>query len=455
MASHRISFSVSADAKLENSIRKKVAEGILSGLSAIKEFAKRLIIFEDVNNNLTSLDGSIKNLIASIGMNDRMIGAFMNVQSAFKSAFVENMRNIYNKSDLTYEHILSSMKGMKGAPLTTFDLSEGKIKPAVGLTGNVIKAGVKAGALVAVTSVLSVLTKIMTFVENMKIIKTILSAMSNVFQVFFIPMALVVLGFLLPFLVLMANLLRSIDWKSYVSMMKKLSVEVMQFIKPLFAFLKKYLPDIIKVTTYVGMLVGALIIAPLLVIIASIDVLLAVISAIRKFIEVAGAFLKEHLIWLADLVRSFEVKAIEFFASTIQFFMELPYIIFSKFLSGIDYLVFKLPSVLSGLFQTLSQNIVQGISSVISGGFSSIGKDIGNFFAGSFQTGGVVGKTGIARVHAGETIIPAGYNSSASKSGMIINLSINVSGSHIDENVLADRIIRELEDNVASRRRWR
>jgi len=67
----------------------------------------------------------------------------------------------------------------------------------------------------------------------------------------------------------------------------------------------------------------------------------------------------------------------------------------------------------------------------------------------------VVGKTGIARVHAGETIIPAGYNSSASKSGMIINLSINVSGSHIDENVLADRIIRELEDNVASRRRWR
>jgi len=461
VAFDKLKLGVSVTEDGLNKITSSIENGIKRGMERTSSFKKLVISmpeFKEFKEGLADVSTKIGNLIKSLGVNAHVMNILSKAYSIYSDKFINRLRERYEMPTLTLKQVIGSLLGRKGNPLVTYDLQKRRVVPIAGLKGEVLRAGIstaESGLVGALTGIVGLLSIIVKFVMGMVIVRKIMKAIQQVFQVFFIPMALVVLGFLLPFLMLMSSLLKSIDWKKYVSLMMEISKVVTEILKPLFDVLKKNLPEIIKVTTYIGMFIGAMLLAPLLTIMGIIYVFVSVAKMIYSFIKWVSPYVIGFLKWIYSVMKNSYSFLVSILRGIPDFIMNLPSNLLHLLISAMDYLIFKLPSKLAGLFTNLGHDIITGISSMITGGFSSIGQDLSNFFSGKFQTGGIVGRTGIAVVHAGETIIPAGYNSSASRGGMVVNLHVEVHGSNINESVLVDRIIRELENEVASRRRWR
>ncbi|MEM0142472.1 MAG: hypothetical protein QXL94_00760 [Candidatus Parvarchaeum sp.] len=103
----------------------------------------------------------------------------------------------------------------------------------------------------------------------------------------------------------------------------------------------------------------------------------------------------------------------------------------------------------------LPQNFAKAIGNFFAhlfGGLNPVG-DISKLFAGitHLASGGVVTSSGMAIVHAGETVIPKNTNIVG---GHTFNISINNTGSTIDPKKLVDGVISEIERRVGRLQRW-
>lgn len=237
------------------------------------------------------------------------------------------------------------------------------------------------------------LSGITAIIGTLKPVQTIISAIQSVINAIFLPLGLLLMALLLPVLILLAALLRTNLYK-----------ELMSF-----------------VTKFIG-------------------VMIPVATAIAGYI--------------VDVINGItDIRGI------ISFFVSLGREIWKLIQGAYSFLSGILHPILSGIYAFVGAlltpiNLLVGLIK----GFTGFTSGASNFFGGiikgiaSLDTGGSIVSSGLAVVHRGEMVIPAGQNQGGSVNNQI---TIHVHGmDSTSTKNLVDEVMRQIENRTGKSLRW-
>lgn len=310
-------------------------------------------------------------------------------QSIVQSKHLQKIHEAVNKHG---GGIFSSLKRGFGA------LGKSGIKSIVGgekggegLSAAGVGIGVMGG-LAAIT----ILTKMLKFIMDLAPVKAIMQIIQKLLTIFFLPPAIMFMAIMLPFLLLFTSILRQINLPQFITQIMQVSKVISTILGALVAYLKPYLIEGIKALMYVMIGLGVVLATPLIMIMT---VIILVSTAIGL---------------LVSLIKPF-----------------IP--------------------IMQKVFLDI-YNILKGIYNFFANGISNAGSDVLNALKSvtKLQTGGTIGSNGLAYLHKGEVVVPAGQNTT---NNLGVTVHANVS-REVDVNQLADVIYKRIQYKLRGNSSW-
>ncbi|MEM3846273.1 MAG: hypothetical protein QXU98_11320 [Candidatus Parvarchaeota archaeon] len=386
----------------------------------------------------------------------------------------------------TFQTIFSNIGKIFGGKIMVETKTE---KFEEGTVGGGGRKGLLTGG---VLGILGIATSILGFVMTLQPIQTVLQGIGKVSTLFVMPLALMLMMMLIPVMVAMAQLVQKIPFQRFIDIGETAGKYIADIINwfekafPYFELLAKilfYMTPIVDIVLLVKILaqmgvfskiaedIKTAISTGIAGIMAIIQVFVKIITDIRTGIT----DLVNGIVNVENIINSGVAKLI----AVIQVFIK----IITDIRTGITDLFNIITDVKTVIndgfvgiknimqtFVTIITDVKTGITdliniiTVIENTLSDVGKGIASFgntiesslssafqniFSGKFQAGGVVPHTGLALVHKGETIIPAG----GSNNNMAITMNINVN-SNIDSKTAAQNIVKALQQEIRRNRNW-
>lgn len=263
---------------------------------------------------------------------------------------------------------------------------------AAGAAGVTSAAG--GAALLGVGVVVTILKTIVGFVMNLKPVQQIMSALYSMFQLFFLPPAIMFMFIMLPFIQFMAQLFKSINLPQYVAMSKQFGSIMSSILQTLLPLFQAALPGLEELLT------GGTVVV----------LLSAIILALAPLIVIA-----EVITLLKDEITR---------------------------LMGIKNL--------GGLVGTMKREY-GGAAHTITSFFSNIGNAFKGFGVPHYATGGYVSQTGLIYAHAGEYVNAP--QSGINGGGVNITMNVNVNSS-MDAATAANKIVTAIQRHVRRTGGW-
>ncbi len=302
--------------------------------------------------------------------------------------------------------------------------SGGGIKGAVGdAVGGMkgILGGVMKGAMLAPLLIgIDLLKQLVSFIMNLAPIKKVLEMFKGFMTIYLMPIALMLMSLLFPFILFFFQLLKTINIGKWMTNMVKLSNEISAIIlvmyqafRPLLALL---LNNILVISQVLAVVVGGGLIALL-------AVLIAVSIGIEEFVIVAKFIYNFNKIMFTGMYNG----------------LMLSY----RLINGV------LPPMLN-----VALGIWNGIK-LLTGGFNNMSKGltsiVGAIHLPKLAGGGTILQTGAAIVHKGEVVTSHPVRNN-------ISVNVNLAGGstmpYTTPQELGKVIATEIERRLASVRRW-
>jgi hypothetical protein len=341
-------------------------------------------------------------------------------------------------------HLTTVVGGLANASLS------GAVQGLAGGEGIMREGGPMMGVLGLIAGIL----------EGLAPIKAIMSVIQAILSLIFMPLAMVLMAILMPFLMPILMLLGKLPWAAIFAAIMLIEKGITWGLNEIAA----------GITWFVGWLPGA--IGAVISFFQGVagDVM-GILSTIWGDLQVAAGAIVSAWNWLTGVAGAV-FNDIRTAIMGVWDFMGQIYTvwsgIFADVFNDIRAALLGAWGVLTTLwnwFDTVIGDIWKGIGdginmirtilNDIAGALKAVGNAVnpsnwGSELAGMFQTGGIVPKTGLALVHAGEMIIPSGGGAPS------INVTVtgNTISSAMDLNNIANQVAQQIANNARRLRTW-
>jgi hypothetical protein len=402
MADYQVSLEVQltgldeAKRQLESVVKSKdtAIEKYLNGIKGVMGFSgKGMFNFgSSIKSGVVALNKHLKiseharNITSSVSDHLKKIIP----QSVTQNKHLQKIHDVINKHG---GGIFGSLKnGFKSIGKSGFNvLTGGGSKGAGGLGAAGVGVGVMAGV-----AAIAILAKILQFIMGLAPIKAIMQIIQKLLTIFFLPPAIMFMAILLPFLMMFSNILRQINLPQFIKQIMGIEKIISNVLTMLFKYLNPYLLEGIKAIMYVMIGLGVILAAPLVAIVGIITIVATGIGLLITFFKIVASFISKYL-----------PPVVKFLTSIYDFFA-------------------------NGISNTGS-DIMKALESVT-----------------KLQTGGTIGSNGLAYLHKGEVVIPAGQNTT---NNLGVTVHANVS-REVDVNQLADVIYKRIQYRLRGNSSW-
>ena len=325
--------------------------------------------------------------------------------------------NLVAQTPLIGSALSGFMKGSQGAVEEHKKMIEAGGTPKMSLKEAATAGGVAGGVMGAIMILVDIMKSVVSFIANLAPIKALISMITKIMTLFMLPVAMFILGLFLPFVTLFFNILKSMNIPQLMQQFLKNGQIIGNAIASVFQILQPYMPMIGKILEYIMIFLAGTLIVPLLVIAATILLVKFYIDMVVKMVQVLNPYI---------------LKIVSILTNVYNFFVS----VFSPVLSAI-----------SGVLSTIA-TVIQNLSP------GNIASSIGGFFSHipGFASGGHIYSTGLAYLHAGETVVPSGGSSTNNNT---FNINMNSSGSSAtDANKLADLVYKNIQNRLRGSVGW-
>ncbi len=300
--------------------------------------------------------------------------------------------------------------------------------------------------------------------EGLKPIQAIMKVVGAIMELALMPLAMVLMAILMPFLMPLLMLLGKIPWKEVFAaiqvMEKAISwglTAIVSGVIWLAGIIYGIIKDYIAVWTAIigGIITGVTDIWAGIQIIGG-----AIIGFWNWMVGGVGAVLAEvrnALMGVWNVITTLATWWFDIFWDAFSIFIDIAKDIWSvittlwNWFNGVIGAIWK--DIGAGI------DIIKSILNTIASALSSVGKAVnpenwGKALVGMFQTGGTVPQTGLALVHAGETIIPAGGGGGGAGATINVTVTGNTISNQMDLNNLANQVAQQISNQMRTLRTW-
>ena len=262
---------------------------------------------------------------------------------------------------------------------------------------------------------------ILGFVMSLKPMQAVMQVIGQIMSVFIMPLAIILIMMLIPFIQLAASFIQKINWQEVMKIGTFLSNSISTGIKYIGKGISLIINGIMGVTRFINNIPTRII-----------NGAKALLGAYESFFSMVW---KDIVKGISSFLTPIEKAIKGFWNATVSVFKSI-----WNILASVDKSIMSLVNFFSGGMKSVGSTFENALK---------------NIFSGKFQGGGMVQNTGLALVHAGELVIPAsamrGGSHSVSNISMTVNANLNTKA---DVSGVVDSIVKELQTKMRRVRSW-